>query len=73
MSNFCVEPDSLLARRLAYEAANPQPESVRRAERAIVRALRAAGFGRQYQVTEHGRFRIAVDDLIIDVRIDESA
>lgn len=63
----------LLAERLAWEAANPRPETLRRVERTIVRALNAAGFGRQYQVTRDGGFEIAVDDLLIRVEHDPTA
>ena len=64
---------SLLDARLAWEAANPRPENIRRAERMIVRALVAEGFGRQTQVTHHDRFSIAVDNLIIRVEINPDA
>lgn len=57
----------LLRARLEWEAANPRPKSIVRAERAIVRALKADGFGTQHQVTRHDRFDIAVDDLLIRV------
>jgi hypothetical protein len=57
----------LLRARLAAEKANPRPGSIIRAERAIVRALVAEGFGPQSQVTRHDRFDIAVDDLLIRV------
>jgi hypothetical protein len=59
----------LLAARLKFEAENPRPESLVRAERAIVRALNDAGFGRQGQVTRQEGFEIAVDDLLIRVEI----
>jgi len=67
------EPNPLLHARLEWEAANPKPETLRRVERTIVRALNAAGFGRQYQVTRHDGFEIAVDDLIIRVEHDPTA
>lgn len=60
----------LLRARLEWEAANPKPESLRRAERMIVRALVAEGFGRQYQVTRQDGFEISVDDLLIRVEHD---
>lgn len=59
--------DSLLEQRIAWEQANPRPESLRKAERVIVTALNAAGFGRQSQVTKRDGFDIAVDDLVIRV------
>src|SRR4051812_2072680 len=62
--------EPLLKARLEYEAANPRPETLRRAEKAIVQALVAEGFGRQYQVTRSDSFEIAVDDLLISVRVD---
>lgn len=65
-----IEPDSLLAKRLAWEAENPRSEQLRRVERAIVRALRDAGFGKQLQVTHADAFDIAVDDLIVTVKHD---
>jgi hypothetical protein len=65
-----VEAGPMLKRRLEYEAANPRPETLVRAEGAIVRARVAEGFGRQYQVTDRDRFEIAVDDLLISVRVD---
>jgi hypothetical protein len=65
-----VEAGPLLKARLEYEAANPRPETLVRAEKAIVRALVAEGFGRQYQVTRDDSFEIAVDDLLIRVRVD---
>ena len=68
--NGQIEAGPLLKARLEYEAANPRPETLVRAERAIVRALVAEGLGRQYQVTGSDRFEIAVDDLIISVRVD---
>lgn len=60
----------LLLRRLAWEIENPRPESLIRAEKTIVQALNAAGFGRQYQVTRQDGFAIAVDDLVIRVDVE---
>lgn len=54
---------------MTLEKEHPRPESLRRAERVIVRALVAEGFGRQYQVTRDDRFEIAVDDLLIRVEV----
>lgn len=65
------EAGPLLRARLEAEAANPRAESIVRAERAIVRALVAEGFGRQHQVTRRDRFEIAVDDLLIRVEVVE--
>jgi len=67
------EAGPLLRRRLEWEAENPRPESISRAERAIVRSLVAHGFGRQYQVTHHDHFEIAVDDLLIRVEVNPDA
>lgn len=64
---------SLLAQRMAWEETHPRPENIRRAERMIVRALVAEGFGRQHQVTHHDRFEIAVDNLLIRVEINPDA
>jgi hypothetical protein len=61
----------LLAKRLAWEAENPRPEQLVRAERAVVVALNEAGFGRQYQVTRAEGFDIAVDDLLVRVSLQE--
>ena len=66
-------PDSLLAARLKWEAENPWPEPLRRAERAVVIALRDAGFGTQSQVTKADGFDIATDDLIVNVRLNPDA
>lgn len=63
----------LLAARLAWEAENPRPEPLRRAERAIVRALRDAGFGSQSQVTRGDGFDIATDDIIVRVEVNPDA
>lgn len=62
-----AEVGPLLAARLEYEAENPRPDVLTRAERAIVRGLNAEGFGRQHQVTRPDRFEIAVDGLLIRV------
>lgn len=67
-----IEIGPLLAARLAWEAENPRPESLRKIERMIVRGLVADGFGRQYQVTREDGFEIAVGDLLIRVEIDKS-
>ena len=64
---------SLLEQRMAWEEAHPRPENIRRAERMIVRALVAEGFGRQHQVTHQESFEIAVDNLLISVRINPDA
>lgn len=63
----------LLAARLEWERTHPRPESLRKAERMIVRALVAEGFGRQYQVTREDGFEIAVDDLLIFVKLNPDA
>jgi hypothetical protein len=60
----------LLYERLKWEAANPRPEPLCRAEQIIVRALRDGGFGSQSQVTFEDRFEIATDDLIVSVRLN---
>jgi hypothetical protein len=60
----------LLAARLIWEAENPRPEPLVRAERAIVRALRDAGFGSQSQVTRAGGFEIATDTIVVRVEIN---
>lgn len=65
--------DDLLRQRLAWEAANPRPEVLRRAERAIVRALRDGDFGFQAQVTHQDGFEIAVDGLLVRVELDPDA
>lgn len=62
-----IECGPLLTARLQWEAENPRPESLRRAEKMVVQALAASGFGRQYQVTRADGFEIAVDDLLIRV------
>lgn len=64
-----VECGPLLAARLRWETENPRPESLRRAEKMLVQALVASGFGRQYQVTRADGFEIAVDDLLIRVEL----
>lgn len=62
-----VFEDSLLAKRLQWEKDNPRDPDLRKAEETIVKALVAAGFGRQYQVTDHRRFQISVDNVLITV------
>ena len=57
----------LLQARLAWEAANPRPESLRRVERMIVRGLKDEGLGPQSQVTHECGFEIACDDVLIRV------
>lgn len=65
---------SLLRARLEWEAANPRPESLLRAERAIVRALADEfGKGQQFQVTRHDGFDIAIADLLIRVEVQVDA
>ena len=65
-----VEGSDLVRARQQWEREHPRPESLRSAERAIVRALRTAGFGSQHQVTHDDSFEIAVDDLLIRVALD---
>jgi hypothetical protein len=57
----------LLAARLRAEREHPRPLPLVHAERAIVQALDAYGFRRQFQVTRDNGFEIAVDDLIVRV------
>jgi hypothetical protein len=59
-----------LAARLEWERQHPRPESLRKAERMVVRGLKDAGFGDQYQVTKEDSFEIAVDDIIVSVRMN---
>jgi hypothetical protein len=61
------EHGPLLTARLKWEAENPRPWQLVAAERAIVRGLKDAGLGSQYQVTHQDRFEIAVGDLLIRV------
>lgn len=68
-----MEPETLLSKRLQWEADNPRPESLRRAEQMIVQGLKRAGFGQQHQVTAYNSFEIAVDDIIISVELNASA
>ena len=68
-----LDDHPLLKARLEYEAAHPRNERLRRAEEMIVKGLIAFGFGKQYQVTREDSFEIAVDDLIISVRVDHEA
>jgi hypothetical protein len=70
MTDDRKDAHALLEARLAWEREHPRPETLVRAEKTIVQALNAAGFGRQYQVTRENGFEIAVDDLIIRVERD---
>lgn len=64
----------LLRARLEWEAEHPRPESLRRAERAIVRALAAEfGPGQQHQVTTEAGFDIAIEDVLIHVELAPDA
>lgn len=70
---FGRDPHSLLRKRLEWEAAHPRPEPLRRAERAIVRGLAAEfGKGQQHQVTHETGFEIAIEGLIITVKLEET-
>jgi hypothetical protein len=60
----------LLTARLQWELDHPRPESLRKAEQLVVRGLKQAGFGNQYQVTRRDGFEIAVDDIIVSVRMN---
>lgn len=74
MTNFYDHHDELahplLAARLKWEEENPRPVQLREAEKMIVRGLNEYGFGSQHQVTDHDRFEIAVDNLLITVVYD---
>lgn len=59
----------LLAARLEWEREHPRNEQLVRAERAVVQGLDREGFGTQHQVTRDGGFEIAVDDLLVSVRL----
>jgi hypothetical protein len=59
----------LLAARLAWEAENPRPEPLRRAEETIVRALNDAGFGRQHQHTYAEGFTIDTGEIVVRVEL----
>lgn len=50
---------------------DPELPPLRRAERAIVRALKDAGLGGQSQVTHPDRFEIATDDIIVRVTLND--
>jgi hypothetical protein len=64
-----VHVGPLLKKRLAWEQENPRPEPLVRAEQAVVRALRDAGFGPQSQVTHRDGFDIATDTVLVRVTV----
>jgi hypothetical protein len=73
MAEKIIEVGPLLQARLDWEAANPRPENLRRAERAIVRGLAAEfGKGKQSQYTSRDGFTIFIEGLeVVVTRLDE--
>jgi hypothetical protein len=70
VTDFDPEQHPLLAARLQWERDHPRPDNLRKAEKMVVRELKRYGFGDQYQVTKEDSFEIAVDDIIISVRMN---